>query len=584
MSGEGWYTQIDGVIRGPISTGQLLELHSNGEIGATTRVSRNKTDWMEAGLLPGLNSLVASSDASTPTLSNPSSLNPPPDPTPQGTQRFDGKSSGDRSAPDRGTLERAGHEQVASASIVALRDPSSFPPPPPLPLQTPTQAIQSLAIKHRTFTIRILILWVVGTASMIAFWPMAIAFCLIRGWLTFGMATDLSLGLPWLWGIGGCMPCYVGDVVMVAVSLIGTKRLQQAGIPVGLFGAKQPLPPLDVPSDGGSQSDQETGSQQPARAVPQTSDWISTGKRQASEIITDLQEMDFRNEIIPIDESNLGRLMKDGVFWFATLLGIVPLMIGTLSETNAQVTAFAMFFAAVWGVIFRSAILRHSASWKFLLPAFFFTGSIGTFAAVLVSAQFLAEDFPDKEGHLSALAKYVLIVGISEEFCKVIPALAYVVWKRRSAHPMTVILIGVFSGLGFAAFENLMYGQLAILGTLLATEARGAAGLVEGVQVAMVMPMLRSLSLVFCHAVWAGIFAYFLAVATVTGRRWGAMFLVGLLLTAVLHGVYDWLCSIQPTMAALTAGISFVLFYGYVAKIRAAIDAAVQGDQPSQLH
>jgi RsiW-degrading membrane proteinase PrsW (M82 family) len=145
---------------------------------------------------------------------------------------------------------------------------------------------------------------------------------------------------------------------------------------------------------------------------------------------------------------------------------------------------------------------------------------------------------------------------------------------------MTVILVGVFSGLGFAAFENLMYGKLAILGTLLATEARGAAGLVEGVQVAMVMPMLRSLSLVFCHAVWAGIFAYFLAVATVTGRRWGAMFLVGLLLTATLHGVYDWLCSIQPTMAAFTAGVSFVLFYGYVAKIRGLVGAEASEVRP----
>jgi len=140
MSGEGWYTQIDGVTRGPMSTAQLLELHSKGEINATTRVSRNQTDWMEAGLLPGLNSLVASSDASTPASSKSSSLSLPLDSTPQETQRSDGKSSGDRSPPDRVMPERAGHEPVASAVIVDSHEASSFPPPPPLPPRMPSQS------------------------------------------------------------------------------------------------------------------------------------------------------------------------------------------------------------------------------------------------------------------------------------------------------------------------------------------------------------------------------------------------------------------------------------------------------------
>ena len=81
--------------------------------------------------------------------------------------------------------------------------------------------------------------------------------------------------------------------------------------------------------------------------------------------------------VIPIDGTNLPTLIRDGVFWFAALLGIVPLLIGTLTETHAQLVVFALFFAAVWGVLFRSAILKHDASWTLLIPALFFTGMVG---------------------------------------------------------------------------------------------------------------------------------------------------------------------------------------------------------------
>ncbi len=80
--------------------------------------------------------------------------------------------------------------------------------------------------------------------------------------------------------------------------------------------------------------------------------------------------------------------------------------------------------------------------------------------------------------------------------------------------------------------------------------------------------MLRSRSLVFCHAIWAGIAAYFIAVASGDG---GALIIVGILVTAVLHGAYDGFTGLQITMA--TVGFSFVLFYGYLSKLRGMIDA-----------
>lgn len=319
----------------------------------------------------------------------------------------------------------------------------------------------------------------------------------------------------------------------------------------------------------------------PAQPHAHATDPLGVAKAQAGEILNDLRHMDFRNEIVPLDESNFFSLIHDWVFWSVALLGVVPLLIVTLPDEKMQLLGLALFFAAVWGVIFRSAIVKDDASWKFLLAAMFFTGILGTVAAGMINISLLGEDFPEHEGYLSSLFKCVFVVGFCEELCKLVPAIAYLIWKRTAARPMTVVLLGVFSGLGFAAFENLEKATMAILQTAAATNAGGIPGLAAGVQGAMVMAMVRSLSLVFCHAVWAGMFAYFLARASLSNRRWGALFIVGLCVSAFLHGTYDWFDYIQPSVCAIIAAASFMLFYAYVAKLRAAIATSNKSDLPA---
>jgi RsiW-degrading membrane proteinase PrsW (M82 family) len=290
--------------------------------------------------------------------------------------------------------------------------------------------------------------------------------------------------------------------------------------------------------------------------------------------------MDLRREILPIDNTNMESLTKDIVFWSCALLGVVPLFIVTLSDTETQLTAFALFFAAMWGVIFKLFVLKHEGGWRLPTAAMLFTGIIGMNALVLgchaIPASLLAT--PSSPNQTVSLVGFVFLVGVGEELCKAVPVVAYLLWKRSEADPLTIVLVGVFSGLGFAAFENLTYGKVAVATSYDQIRSYGVDGLINGVQGAMVTAMLRSLSLVFCHAVWSGTLAYFVATAFATGRRWGALFLLGLLVAAVLHGVYDWLCNVQVTLAALVAGLSFVLFYGYVVKLKAML---AQGAQPS---
>jgi RsiW-degrading membrane proteinase PrsW (M82 family) len=252
---------------------------------------------------------------------------------------------------------------------------------------------------------------------------------------------------------------------------------------------------------------------------------------------------------------------------------IAPLLIVTL-RSDLQLTAFSMLFAFIWGMVFKHYIVRTTVSWTTLVAALFFTGLVGIRAPLLLSQIYMP--FAFSANVLVSMVGFVFGVGVCEELCKVIPVLAYLFWKRRDADPKTCISICIFSGLGFAAFENLHYQGIAIGNALQHTKdldqyGLGEIGLREGVREAMVDVLLRSLSLVFCHALWTGIVGYFLTISFLTGRRYAVLAVTGILFSATIHGTYDWLIvSIQQqTLAAAVMAGTFVLFYAYLLKLEA---------------
>lgn len=297
---------------------------------------------------------------------------------------------------------------------------------------------------------------------------------------------------------------------------------------------------------------------------------IEKSSKQAQTILKDLHDIPLKQEIMPIDQSNIHLLLKDFIFWSVSLLGVIPLLIVTVNHVSTQLTMFALFFASVWGVIFKKFIIVDPGTKRLAIPSLFFTGIIGIWLLLFIY-RFLPDfylDMADSENLIISLIGYVIQVGLFEEAVKAIPIFIALKWFEKDLNPLSLITIGVFSGLGFAAFENLHYGENAVGNTYAKTLDYGTAGLISGVQNAMVLVLLRSLSLVFCHAVFSGIVAYFISIARLRGEKKGALILIGFITAAVLHGVYDWFAGLQPTIAALLAGFSFALFYGYLMKLK----------------
>ncbi|MDR1268696.1 MAG: PrsW family intramembrane metalloprotease [Planctomycetaceae bacterium] len=308
-------------------------------------------------------------------------------------------------------------------------------------------------------------------------------------------------------------------------------------------------------------------------------------------IINSFRSTDYKEELLPITPDNMFVILRDKSFWVVLLLGVLPLSITSFQNLQIQLYGLLFFFAMLWGGVLRGLVLRSSDSVVLPVIAFFATGIIGV-SALLTLYQYATPQFylhlsDEEHNTFIRLFGFVFQVGLCEELCKIIPVIIYLAVKQKKASPMITLLIGVFSGLGFAAFENVGYAMQnmdASVGAMIETihqltqaksEAEFHQTLQDGTLTtavithgAMVSAMLRSVSLVFAHSIWTGIFAYYLVCAMMTGKRWIVLVTLGLAVPMVLHGVYDWLCDLEPGFAALIIGISFILFFGYLTKIR----------------
>ena len=322
----------------------------------------------------------------------------------------------------------------------------------------------------------------------------------------------------------------------------------------------------------------------PPNAQPKTS---------VNDILESFRTTDFKKEILPVNAHNAVVILKDPTFWVVLMLGALPLAIMSFDDLSVQLYGLFFFFALVWGGILRGLVLRSTDSLVLPIIAFFVTG-IGGIFLLLTFYQCLPAFYMGMAEHSDLIIQlfgFIFQVGLWEELCKIVPVILYLAWKRKNAEPMMMLLIGVFSGLGFAAFENIHYatGGIGIglqnvdemVRNMLSAESEeefhqavavGGLGTILHSHSIMTMALLRAVSLVFAHSIWTGIFAYYLACAMRTRKQWAVFCCLGLVVPMFLHGIYDWLCSLQPGYTTLVVGISFFLFYVYLAKLRRQIE------------
>ncbi len=140
---------------------------------------------------------------------------------------------------------------------------------------------------------------------------------------------------------------------------------------------------------------------------------------------------------------------------------------------------------------------------------------------------------------LGLFAYAMLAIGPIEEFAKLLPFVLVVLRFKALDEPLDGIIYASFIGLGYAAAENMYYLEFL---SPLEVAARGFAS-----------PVV--------HILFASIWAHWIARAHLAGHGVLQAGLIGFLLAASLHGIYDFLVLLQPVSALPIAAALIVAIW-----------------------
>ncbi|WMX16045.1 MULTISPECIES: PrsW family intramembrane metalloprotease [unclassified Aureispira] len=121
------------------------------------------------------------------------------------------------------------------------------------------------------------------------------------------------------------------------------------------------------------------------------------------------------------------------------------------------------------------------------------------------------------------------VVAFSEEFVKYIFLRYYIFPKKEFDEPMDGIVYSVMISMGFATLENILY-----------VVVRAA-----NIEVAFQIGLLRMITAVPGHAIFAILMGYFVGLAKFSEEKGNLYLVIGLVSAILLHGTYDFFIFMQ---------------------------------------
>ena len=203
--------------------------------------------------------------------------------------------------------------------------------------------------------------------------------------------------------------------------------------------------------------------------------------------------------IFPKDDMERHHIMEDKRLLILAVVGLSLSIIMLLPIGGYLVFyAVSLYFATIWGLFFAYFFRTRQISKSKAVSTFFLT-QLGVF--IIFSGlnelnffyAFTSAPFP-----LSILG-YILGIGLTEEFAKMIPLLVLERRAREPQLPLTMVFYGLMAGIAFGVFEGVQY--------------QTSINIRADYTTAFVLNIARLTSLPFLHAVWAGICGYFVGMA-----------------------------------------------------------------------
>ncbi len=254
--------------------------------------------------------------------------------------------------------------------------------------------------------------------------------------------------------------------------------------------------------------------------------------------------------IFPKDDMERHHVMEDKRLLILAIVGL-SLSIIMLLPIGGYLVFYvvSLYFATIWGLFFAYFFRTRQISQKNAISTFFLT-QLGVF--IIFSGlnelnffyAFTSAPFP-----LSILG-YILGIGLTEEFAKMIPLLILERRAKEPQLPQTMVFYGLMAGIAFGVFEGVQY--------------QTTINIKADYTTAFVLNIARLTSLPFLHAVWAGICGYFVGMAGLYPRYRKSLYVLALAIPATLHGLYDLFAGAFYIVSLLIAFLSVFLLMAYL--------------------
>jgi RsiW-degrading membrane proteinase PrsW (M82 family) len=299
-------------------------------------------------------------------------------------------------------------------------------------------------------------------------------------------------------------------------------------------------------------------------APPDPKQWLDS--RAAGSL--DLQSL--RREFASVNFKNLVPIhlwVQDrpwDLVWVRLFLffAIFPLAFGLYYGSRGQeidlrlaAWAFSIYFALMWALVLRFCLQPEAIGTKTHLKVTAFTAFLGVLAVLVLSRLPIISSLTAETQSASLAGRllgFTLGVGLVEEGVKAFPIYLFLFRKGQFQRPLTYAYMGAMSGLAFGSTEAVVY-------SLSYAQGLAVGGLGFGDYI--VVQFIRFITLPLLHGIWSGMACYFVGLAALNRNKARVLFVVGLSMVAVLHGVYDTFASGWGGLAI--AVVSLLMFVSY---------------------
>ena len=256
-----------------------------------------------------------------------------------------------------------------------------------------------------------------------------------------------------------------------------------------------------------------------------------------------------------------------------TAYALAPLVLLIVLQHNADLVTlgwvYCLYVAPLWALVF----------WFLIRPGPL-TRLHLVIAAIIIAAEFVLIPAltlpwehalaPPVTSH--SLFGWVIGVGLPEELTKALPVMVLAIVLLKVRHIKLDVRMWMFlatlSGLFFGAYEA---SKVYVPNAIIAISHGSAVGIPEFAERVFVDGLQ--------HALWAGIAGFFIGLGINYRRQRIPLWLLGIAVPTVLHGLNDWILTWPSTSAEwvwiLIQAFSLFLFLGYTASA-AAIEKRVR--------